>query len=137
MLRQMVTVVLIGGMVFSASLASCTRQKGTQGNKTTSAQDLVAKGKQLFTQKGCAACHSVDGTKRVGPTMKGLYGKKVKVVTGNKEHEVVADEKYLEKSILEPEADKVKGYENVKMILPQPVSNEEVTALIAYIKSLK
>ncbi len=32
-------------------------------------------GTQLYKAKGCNACHTLDGTKIVGPTFKGLWGK--------------------------------------------------------------
>jgi cytochrome c oxidase subunit 2 len=33
-------------------------------------------GKTLFAQKGCAACHTVDGAPGVGPTLKGVLGRR-------------------------------------------------------------
>ena len=38
------------------------------------AQDAAA-GKQVFMQ--CAACHSIDGSPRTGPTLKGIVGRRV------------------------------------------------------------
>lgn len=45
----------------------------------TSPVDL---GKGLYSQKGCNACHSIDGTRIVGPTWLDLYGLKIKLTDG-------------------------------------------------------
>jgi cytochrome c oxidase subunit 2 len=47
------------------------------------------RGVQLFQEKGCKACHSTDGTPLLGPTVKGLFRKKV-TGHGGKERTVVA-----------------------------------------------
>ena len=36
---------------------------------------LIDLGKIVYEKQGCAVCHSVDGTPRIGPTWKGLFGK--------------------------------------------------------------
>ncbi len=47
--------------------------------------------KELLTRYGCTGCHSLDGSPGVGPTFKGLFGRKVTVVTNGKEHIITAD----------------------------------------------
>jgi cytochrome c oxidase subunit 2 len=90
------------------------------------------KGKALAQSKGCIACHSVDGSKGVGPSWKGVFGKQHAMESGST---VAADEAYLKRSILEPQAEVVKGYPPV---MPKmPMSEDEVAALVAYIKTLK
>ena len=101
-------------------------------------EGVVAKGppgEQLYLTKGCAACHSIDGSPRVGPTWKGLYRKQVKVITAGKERTVFADEAYLRKSIEDPNADISAGY---PPIMPkQELTEEEMKGLLNYIESLK
>jgi cytochrome c oxidase subunit 2 len=92
-------------------------------------------GSQLFVERGCKACHSIDGSPLVGPTMKGLFGKNVVVIEGEKERTVAADEAYLQRSILDPNADIVKGYPPV--MPKQQFSDEEVKALTSYIRDLR
>ena len=92
-------------------------------------------GDRLFLEKGCRACHSIDGTPGVGPTFKGLFGKTVTVLTDGKERTMVADETYLKKSILEPGADVVKGFPPI--MPPQKLTEEEIQSLSEYIKGLK
>jgi cytochrome c oxidase subunit II len=56
---------------------------------------------------GCDACHSFDGTTRLGPTWLGLYGSERIFSDGTSR---VADEAYLRESILEPDALIVLGF---------------------------
>jgi cytochrome c oxidase subunit 2 len=91
-------------------------------------------GKQLYTQRGCNACHSIDGSSLVGPTWKGLYGHEVVLQDGTK---VTADENYIREAILEPQAKMVKGFGPVMPSFKGVISDDEITDLIAYIKTLK
>lgn len=95
-----------------------------------------SRGPMLYRTKGCVACHSTDGTRLVGPSFKGIYGKTITVVTDGKERQVEVDEEYLRRSVRQPDADKVQGFESVPMP-PQNVTDEELEELIAWIKQLK
>jgi cytochrome c oxidase subunit 2 len=110
--------------------AALTPQAGTPATGG-SAGNLVAAGQALAQSKGCTACHSVDGSSGVGPTWKGLYGKRETLADGSA---VAVDAAYLQKSIREPAAQVVKGY---PPIMPRAdVSDEELAALLAYIESM-
>lgn len=61
-------------------------------------------------RKGCVACHSTDGSKKVGPTFRGLYWSHRKVITNGTEREIVAKEEYIERSVRDPDADVVVGF---------------------------
>lgn len=98
---------------------------------------LAALGKRLAVTKGCVACHSSDGTRLVGPSFKGVYGMSEVVVTDGVEREIVVDEEYIRRSIVESNADIVKGYQPLMPPQDGIVTDDEVEALIAYIKSLK
>ncbi|MBI2399856.1 MAG: c-type cytochrome, partial [Deltaproteobacteria bacterium] len=93
------------------------------------------KGKELYQSKGCSACHSIDGSDLIGPTWKGLFGKKEKVTTNGKEREVTVDEAYIIKSEHEPNADVVVGFQPV--MPPSPMNDEEIKAVIEFMKTLK
>ena len=96
-----------------------------------------AAGKLLVEQKGCIACHSSDGTKIVGPSYKGIFGHKATVETNGKDREITVDEAYLKKSILEANADVVKGYPKGSMPdYKSQLSDKEVDQIIEYIKTL-
>lgn len=88
-------------------------------------------GKKIVEQ-GCKACHSIDGTKIVGPSLKGLFGKKEALTTGE---EVTVDENYLIESMLQPGAKVVKGFPNA--MPPQNLTDAQLASVIAYIKTLK
>jgi cytochrome c oxidase subunit 2 len=93
-----------------------------------------ARGLALLQEKTCLACHTVDGAMKVGPTYKGLFGKKEVVVADGKEREITVDEAYLRRSIKQPLAEVVKGYPPVMPTLP--VTDEEIDEIIAYLKTL-
>jgi cytochrome c oxidase subunit II len=92
------------------------------------------RGKQLYTQRGCNACHSLDGSRVVGPTWKGLWGKEEVMQDGQK---ITVDENYVRESILEPQAKIVNGFPPVMPSFKGVVSDEDISAIIAYMKSLK
>ncbi len=96
-------------------------------------EDLIERGKQLAQANGCLGCHSVDGSPRTGPTWKGLFGSERELEDGST---VVADEDYLKESIVDPNAKIVKGFPPVMPPYSQ-LSEEDLQALIEYIKSLK
>jgi len=98
---------------------------------TGDADNRVALGQTLAQSKGCVACHTFDGSARVGPTWKGLYGATRPLADGST---VLADARYLRRSILEPQAQVVKGF---PPIMPAAgLTGDEVAALVAYIQSL-
>jgi cytochrome c oxidase subunit II len=96
-----------------------------------------AAGKLLVEKKGCIACHSADGSKLVGPSYKGIFGHKVQVETNGKDREVLVDEEYLKRAILDPNADAVKGFPKGSMPdYKTQLSADEVDQIIEYIKTL-
>ena len=106
-----------------------------QGQKEKEAEKGPPPGFQLYQVKGCIACHSIDGSPRVGPTFKGLFGKTVTVMTDGKERKVVADEAYLRKSTLEPNADVVKGFPPI--MPPEKLTDSELDEIVNYLETLK
>ena len=85
--------------------------------------------------KGCLGCHTTDGSKKIGPTFKGLFGRQVTVLTNGKERVITADEAYLKKSVLHPEADIVKGYPPIMPVIA--MTDEELEEIVEYLESLK
>ena len=92
------------------------------------------RGKRLVEKSGCLGCHSEDGTPKVGPTFKGLYDRKVALADGRT---VEADEGYVRESILDPGAKVVKGFANIMPTFKGTLSDDDVTAIVAYIKTLR
>jgi len=91
-------------------------------------------GQALLISKGCMACHSTDGSKLIGPSFKGLYGKTETVTTNGEDREITVDDAYLKTSIMEPGKDIVKGYQ--PLMPPMPLTADEVMTIIERIKEL-
>lgn len=103
--------------------------------------DPVERGQRWATQYGCLSCHSVDGTKIVGPSWKGVFGSTETMTDGST---VLVDEAYIIESILNPNAKIVQGYQ--AGLMPQqfidpvtrlPITDQQIEDIIAFIQSLK
>jgi cytochrome c oxidase subunit II len=90
-------------------------------------------GKQLYSKKGCNACHSIDGSKMVGPTWKGIYNEKRAFTDGTS---LNAGHEYLKESILYPQKKIVSGYQPVMPSYQGLLEDIEINAIIEYIKEL-
>ena len=95
---------------------------------------LREQGRRLAGEYGCFSCHTVDGTRHIGPTWLDLYGK-VERLEGGKT--VKVDEAYLTRSMMEPRADVVLGYQPVMPTFQGRVPPPEVAAIVEFIKSLR
>ncbi len=98
----------------------------------SSSGTLASNGQQLFQQLGCATCHRFD-TQGRGPDLIGIFGKRVLLEDGRT---VVADENYIRESILNPGAKIVAGFKPIMPTFQGQVSEENLMALVAYVKSL-
>ncbi len=95
-------------------------------------------GERLIQLYGCLSCHTTDGSKKVGPSFKGIYGEKTTVLVRRREMQLDVDDEYLEESMLDPNAKIVKGYPPNQMPSQQGVlSEEQRKAIMNYIKDLK
>jgi cytochrome c oxidase subunit 2 len=104
-----------------------------QQKLAASAQTPEDKGQLLVKSNGCLGCHTVDGSKLVGPTWFGLFGSQVLL---SDETTVTADEAYIKESILNPSAKIVAGFES--QVMPAfTFTVEEIANIIAYLKTLK
>ena len=93
---------------------------------------LAASGESTFQQLGCPTCHRADAQGR-GPNLAGLFGKSVQLEDGRT---IVADENYIRESILSPSAKVVKGFNPIMPVFQGLVTEEQLTALVAYVKTL-
>lgn len=106
---------------------------------------LIAKGKVLFMTKTCFTCHSVDpampapaGMALKAPQFIGdFWGKEREVHIGYQGpiKKVLMNEEYFIESVINPMAKVVKGALAPMVLAPGLVNNEEVLALMAYVKS--
>ena len=92
-------------------------------------------GAELFQDMGCYACHSLDGERIIGPSLRGIFGTTVELDDGST---VLIDDTYLVESILQPDAKLVAGYGDAAMPSYEGlVSVEDARALAEYIKGFE
>ena len=107
----------------------------------TSGIPLHELGAILYVNKGCAACHSVDGSRNTGPTWQGIWGTDDHAVgweppPGSDAEPGVVGPDYVRQSILDPSSYIVPGYPNQMNSYQGQVTERELLALITYIKWL-
>lgn len=95
------------------------------------APPAASDGAALFTEKNCDACHSVDGSDGVGPTLQGLFGREVRLADGST---LRADETYVAESIRDPTAHVVDGYDPLMPAVP--VTDDELRRLLDYLRGV-
>ena len=93
----------------------------------------VAAGEKLFAEKACITCHLANGTGRA-PSLNGVYGARVLLADGTT---VTADDAYIRESILQPNAKIVARYQPLMPTYQGQLSEEQIFAFTAYIKSLQ
>lgn len=110
----------------------------TAANKDVPLTDaeMALMGEQIYTLKGCGACHKTDGSSQIAPSWKGLFGKEEHVIENGKQISVKVDESYIKESIKDPTKKKTVGFENTPMPV-FPLTDDEIAQVIAYIKTLK
>ncbi len=97
----------------------------------------TATGRRIMQNIGCFACHTIDGNKLVGPSFKGIWGEEVTVTTGGQKRQIVVDEEYIRRSIYDPNADIVDGFNRGLMLSYEgQLSEEDVDNIIEYLKTL-
>ncbi len=95
---------------------------------------LQEQGRRLAAEYGCFKCHTVDGTQHIGPSWLDLYGKTERLEGGRT---IRVDEAYITKSMMDPRADIVLGYQPVMPTFQGRVPAPEVAAIVEFIKSLR
>lgn len=104
--------------------------------KDESANEAEA-GLKLLQVNGCVACHSLDGTRLVGPTFKGLWNSTKNVTTGVVSRQVTADAEYIKESIYNPSKDVVDTYPKVMISYKESINEEQLKQINAYLKSIE
>lgn len=92
------------------------------------------RGAKIAKDRGCLACHSIDGKKIVGPTWKDLVGRREDLADGTS---VTVDAAYIEESIKDPSANIVQGFQDVMpKTFGEQLTDEDIDAIIAYMTTL-
>jgi len=94
-------------------------------------------GEKFYRERGCQSCHSVDGTVKVGPTWKGLFGSERSYTSAKGPGRVTADENYIKESIEEPTAKVVVNFQPAMPSFKGQFRPDEIDCIIQYIKTLK
>ncbi|MBK9031132.1 MAG: cytochrome c oxidase subunit II [Myxococcales bacterium] len=89
-------------------------------------------GASIYEKKGCIACHSIDGSPRIGPTWKGSFGTDIPLEGGGT---VKMDEAYIKRSIEAPTSQIHAGFPPSMPVTP--LSPKEIEGVIEYFKTLK
>jgi len=97
---------------------------------------LKPDGAILAKEKGCLACHSLDGVRGVGPTFKGLYGRQQTVLQDGKLVIIIVDDAYLRESIRSPNAKIVDGFQPIMPAISD-LKEDEIEALVEFIERVK
>jgi cytochrome c2 len=136
-------VTLVFGSAVTITIAA-TRQPGeplAAARSNGSAAVVVAAdsalaqaaGEQLFRELGCVRCHRPDG-EGIGPSLTGVFGRPVPYPGSGAP---IADEEYVRESILNPSATVADGFAPVMPAFAGKVTEDQLLALIAHLKSLK
>ena len=126
-----------GTSVAATTTAPATTATSAQTTTAGAGGATAARGQQLYTADACSSCHSLTGANGVGPTFKGLAGSTVTLSDGST---IRADDAYLAKSITDPDAEIVKGFQ--KGVMLAAISSfdlngkpQDVAALVAFIRA--
>jgi cytochrome c oxidase subunit 2 len=102
-----------------------------QAGSENAPESLAAEGSRYFHSLGCSGCH--EGSQVVhAPSLAGIYQQPVPLQSGQV---VVATDDYLRDSILQPAKNVPAGYQPIMPSFQGLVSEEQIIALIAYIKA--
>ncbi len=123
-------IAVIGEQEFDDWLGGDGSQQGTENPVDGS---LAFEGRQLFLKLQCIKCHSAN-VEGAAPVLEGLYMSRVPLKGGGAE---IADKQYIIESILKPRAKMVQGWEPVMPSYEGQVSESDLDALTAYIRSLR
>ncbi len=92
----------------------------------------LQRGQEIY-QKNCTQCHSIDGTRLIGPSLKNVFGEPQTLNGGST---VVADENYIHESLYEPAAKVVAGFTPQMPSYKGQLKENDVAAVIQFLKSI-
>ncbi len=105
-----------------------------EAEKSKSNMSPVALGESKYQAAGCKMCHSVDGSRGIGPTFKGIFGRQEKLSDGST---ITIDEDYIHESIIDPQAKIVAGFAPVMPTFAGKLKDAEIHGIIEWMKTLK
>lgn len=90
----------------------------------------------IMRNNACLSCHSLDGSKLIGPSFKGLYNSPKRIIVDGKENQVVANDEYIIRAIYDPDVELVKGYKSGLMrSYKDVITQEEMEQILEYFRN--
>ncbi|MFK8114915.1 MAG: cytochrome c oxidase subunit II transmembrane domain-containing protein [Rubripirellula sp.] len=123
---EMQTVVVVHETL--EDLNAWIKQYSKRGEETPAQYGAL-----LYSRRGCSGCHSIDGSKRVGPSFKETYGSERALVSGEK---AKGDENYIRESVIYPKAKVVAGYAPVMPSYKGQLSDDDIYCITEYLKEI-
>lgn len=94
-------------------------------------------GLMVLKANNCLACHSLDGSRLLGPSFRGSFGEEQLVETKSGDKTVIIDRAYIERSLLDPDAEIVKGYsKGLMQSYKEIITDKDIDALVEYLTTL-
>jgi len=119
---------MVGSVIAMSDTDYVTWLQSSSGNAP---ETLAAEGSRYFHTLGCSGCH--EGSQVIhAPSLDGFYGQPVPLQSGQI---VVANDTYIRDCILQPAKNVPAGYQPIMPSFQGLLSEEQIIALIAYIKS--
>lgn len=94
---------------------------------------LAEVGELLYNSQGCKTCHTLDGSKLVGPSFKNVYGHEFETESGET---IVANDAYIKESILTPNVSVIKGFQPVMTPYAGILDDRKIEAITEFLKTL-
>ena len=120
----MVRFILI--FLFSILNFSCNNKENVE---FSSEKSQIIKGEELFIRMACNACHSVDGSLKLGPSLKNQFGMEILHTDGTV---MIIDEKYIYTSLVDPLRHIVEGYTPIMPSYKPILKDDDIHNIIAY-----
>jgi cytochrome c oxidase subunit 2 len=90
----------------------------------------------IIKANNCLGCHSLDGSKLIGPSFKNIFvGDKI-VMKDGKEQKIEVNDSYLRNSILNPNDEVVKGFnKGLMQSYAKTLTKEDIQKAVDYLKT--
>lgn len=96
-------------------------------------ETMAQRGRRLVEASGCLKCHGYATGEQIGPYLTGLYGRSVALSDGDS---VLADDGYIRRSILDPQAQKRAGFAGSMPSYDRQLDPEQILEITAYLRSI-
>jgi len=133
--NRLVMLLTCALLVYAAMLVPARLIRAAAAESQTQQDPQVKRGLQLLRERGCIGCHSLDGSRLAGPTLRGLLGSTRQVTTADGIKTITADAEYIRRSLTQPNDEVVVGFPAGSMP-PQQLSEPELQSLIAALTKL-